>query len=132
MFRLFSILALALMVLASSQMMGGWSKVEKPNENQAILGAANFGAGNLFPNLKPVVRIISAEQQVVAGMSYNLQVAVTRNKHLGTSGKKTCSVIKMKIWDQAWRTPRYQLASNVTISSTCPKPKPNPEPASSL
>lgn len=99
--------------------------MKNAESDPAILGAANFAAGKLFPNLKPTVKVLSAEQQVVAGMSYNIKVAITR-RHKGTaaprgapSKENKCSVISVKVWDQAWRTPRYVLASNVTVSSTC-------------
>ena len=124
--QLFLFTLFVLVGLAFPAMMGGWQQVKNPSKDEGVLGAAQFGAGVLFPNLHPTIKIISAETQVVAGVSYNIKVAITRRKGVGAprgvlAKESKCTVVQLKVWDQAWRTPRYVLSSNVTVSSTCPK-----------
>ena len=51
-------------------MPGGWSEIQHPNNNENILAIAQWAGIQIFPNQQASVNIISAEQQVVAGMNY--------------------------------------------------------------
>lgn len=53
---------------------GGWSEIVDPNSNPRIVEEAKWACDKLFPNQTISVNLISAEQQVVAGMNYRLAI----------------------------------------------------------
>lgn len=53
-------------------------------------------------------RIVKAESQIVAGVMYHLTIEVSVNFSQNNERKTTSCYVK--VWDQAWRTPRYVLS----------------------
>ena len=51
-------------------MVGGWNEVINPNSDPRLVDIANWACDELFPNQRIATSIVSAEQQVVAGMNY--------------------------------------------------------------
>uniref|UniRef100_A0A8C5MLK2 Cystatin domain-containing protein n=1 Tax=Leptobrachium leishanense TaxID=445787 RepID=A0A8C5MLK2_9ANUR len=60
--------------------LGGWADVKEPNaglENALQVAIEEYNKANNGEIIKKVDKIISARQQVVAGMKYNVKVDVT-------------------------------------------------------
>jgi len=122
--RTFILPAIAVFLLGTvspsqaGQLVGGYSEASVTNTE--VVAAAQFAVKALaaMPERKPVitlVEILSASQQVVAGMNYRLRLK------LKVDGKdREAEVV---VWWQAWRNPEpYQLTSWVWVSPT-PKRK---------
>lgn len=92
---------------------GGWSAADV--KSKEVIAAANWAAEKLYPALHPAPRVISAMTQVVAGLNYNLTIAVT---HLvkANSVSTTCATHSVAIWD---RFGTYNLMKNFTTSTRC-------------
>lgn len=100
-----------ILVTAHTQVPGGFTTVAV-NEKEVII-AADFAVQAQLKLLqkqdeKPMnlelVKILSAEQQVVAGMNYRLKLKVKHNDEVKTA--------EATIWWQAWRKPDpYQLTA---------------------
>ncbi|KAL3873003.1 hypothetical protein ACJMK2_036166 [Sinanodonta woodiana] len=107
------------------QLAGGYHHAD--SNSQAVQSAAVFAvdamnkqSNSLYKTM--LVEVSSAQEQVVAGMNYKLVLLVGESstcKNDGTTGltllncpvdqrKHNCEVV---VWDQPWRTPRYQLTS---------------------
>ncbi|KAK3576336.1 hypothetical protein CHS0354_039743 [Potamilus streckersoni] len=107
------------------QLAGGYHHVD--SNSQAVQAAAVFAvdamnkqSNSLYKTM--LIEVSSAQEQVVAGMNYKLVLLVGESstcKNDGTTGltllncpvdqrKHNCDVV---VWDQPWRTPRYQLTS---------------------
>jgi len=72
-------------------------------EDEAVRAAAKFGVSEIMARSNSLdtvtlTRIIDAQTQIVAGVKYTLTLQMSDN-----------SVHRVQIWDQAWRTPRYQM-----------------------
>ena len=89
---------------------GGYTKAETSEQN--VLKAAKFAlfvqtkrsAYDHIPLKLELLKVLRAEQQVVAGTNYKLTLSITEN-----GVPKTVEVV---VWDQPWRKPfRYQLTS---------------------
>lgn len=78
-----------------------------------------FGASEKYSRLHPSINVISGTQQVVAGISYDLKVAVTRRK-LDDSTDTECTVDKMVVGFQPWKSPKYTLYSFARTEEACP------------
>ncbi|KAK3607954.1 hypothetical protein CHS0354_006551 [Potamilus streckersoni] len=105
--------------------LGGYSNVD--STSPAVQAAAAFAvdainnqSNSLYRQM--LIEVVRAQQQVVAGINYKLLLSVgvsSTCRNDGTTGltllncpvdqrKQRCDVI---VWDQPWRTPRYQLTS---------------------
>ncbi len=51
---------------------GGWNVVENPNQNVNLREEVTWGGRQIFPGETVQFNIVSAQQQVVAGMNYRL------------------------------------------------------------
>ena len=78
-----------------------------------------FGAKAKYHSLHPSVSVISGTQQVVSGLSYDLKVAVTRRKAEDSSDTE-CTVDKMVVGSQPWKSPKYTLYSFARTEEACP------------
>jgi len=97
---------------AQQPLVGGYSQV--PVTDKEVAAAADFAVGaqqKAMQDLKTdkdgkleLVKILDAEQQVVAGVNYRLKLLVKVNDK-----EKQAEVV---VWWQAWRKPDpYQLTS---------------------
>jgi len=88
---------------------GGWSEADVDDAN--VVSAARFAVAAQQQTMASedetaelaLVRILSARQQVVAGMNYEITLQVRVGETL-----KTATV---RVWDQPWRKPRRELTS---------------------
>ena len=98
--------------VAKEPLVGGFSKASVSEKE--VVDAAAFAvkaeakamqeSKESLPVKLELVKIVSAEQQVVAGMNYRLKLKVKLNGQ-----EKVADVV---VWWQAWRTPDpYQLTS---------------------
>jgi hypothetical protein len=93
---------IALCSCATEPKVGGYSKVSVTQPE--VKAAAEFAVAAQSEAKLELVKVLRAEQQVVAGMNYKLTLSV---KDDGKS--KTVEAI---VWEQPWRKPnRYQLTS---------------------
>lgn len=89
---------------------GGESNINPSNEDARK--AASFAATELTSRANGAytvqhLQIIRGTQQVVSGMMYRLTIQVSVTQAGKFKGRNTrCTV---KVWDQAWRNPRYVL-----------------------
>jgi len=89
-------------------MPGGWSKAD-PTSDQIIQEAA-FAVQQKYPNIAATFTVVSAMQQVVAGMKYDLTVDVR-------IPNQVCQVNHFQVWD---RFGAKTLAESETLSgSSC-------------
>ncbi|KAK3607953.1 hypothetical protein CHS0354_006549 [Potamilus streckersoni] len=105
--------------------LGGYSIVDSTSPEVKAAAAFAVDAMNKQSNSINrimLIKVVRAQQQVVAGMNYKLvlKVGVSSScRNDGTIGmtvlncpvdqrKQRCNVI---VWDQPWRTPRYKLTS---------------------
>ena len=92
---------------------GGWSSADVKSKD--VLAVANWAAERLFPLLHPSPRVLFAMQQVVAGLNYNLTLAITRLVR-SNSLSTTCSTVSVAVWD---RFGTFNLMKNQTMSTRC-------------
>lgn len=99
-------------VRAESPPMGGWSEAEMTDEG--VLAAAEFAVAvqaesmqagdSAAPVRLELVKVLRAQQQVVAGVNYRLTLEVRLNGEHQTA--------EAVVWWQSWREPDpYQLTS---------------------
>lgn len=104
--------ALILLYLLS----GGWS-TQDPN-NIEVRKAARYATSVSYPTGTISSNVVTAKSQVVAGNTYDLNVAVT------FIGNKSCSMQNYVVWkvgDPKAPTP-YKLASKKALTSQlCPR-----------
>ncbi len=96
------------MVKAGEPRAGGWASVEVTNAE--VVAAAHFAVQEQEKTLRgsnsklSLIAIVSAEQQVVAGMNYRLKLKVKRD------GKELTA--EATVWWQAWnKEAPYKLTS---------------------
>jgi len=92
-------------------MVGGFSKASVTDKE--VVAAAQFAItaqANAIqqpqgrpPTKLELLRVIAAEEQVVAGMNYRLLLSVNENGH-----RRTADAI---VWSQPWNTKPYELTS---------------------
>jgi len=92
---------------------GGWSSADVKSKD--VLAVANWASERLFPLLHPSPRVLFAMQQVVAGLNYNLTLAITRLVR-SNSLSTTCSTVSVAVWD---RFGTFNLMKNQTMSTRC-------------
>jgi hypothetical protein len=51
---------------------GGWNEIQHPDEEERVVSIAKWACNQIYPEECSNVNVISAEQQVVAGMNYRL------------------------------------------------------------
>ncbi len=93
-------------------MVGGYANV--PVTDNDVMKAAEFAInaqsekiqqrGDQQPSKLQLLKILRAEQQVVAGTNYRLTLSVKENGSL----QRTAEAI---VWEQAWRPNPYELTS---------------------
>lgn len=93
-------------------MVGGYANV--PVTDNEVMKAAEFAInaqsetiqqlGDQHPNKRQLLKILRAEQQVVAGTNYRLTLSVMDDGNL----QRTAEAI---VWEQAWRPNPYELTS---------------------
>ncbi|KAL3837225.1 hypothetical protein ACJMK2_022595 [Sinanodonta woodiana] len=107
------------------QVLGGYRNVD--STSPAVQAAATFAvdainkrSNSMYRNM--LIEVVSAQQQVVAGTNYKLVLSVGGSSSCRQNSPKgltlqNCPVDQHKqrcevlVWDQPWRTPRYELTN---------------------